>query len=168
MIKTLKQNGHTKIAFFGEKLTEFKKELFLSAINKNHLHVDSDFIIVSDKRFEQAGYEAMEKIYSLKNKPTAIFAAYDYIALGAMQCIKNHGDSVPENFSIIGSDDIALASHCNISLSSIKTDRKKILDLAIDLIIKKFDRKYLSTKSSLSQESELIIRNSIKNISKKH
>ena len=167
MIKLFKQNGHKKIAYIGEKLTRSKQLLFTEAMNNNLLHVDSDYIVESDKRFEQAGYEAMEQLYSLPSPPTAIFAAYDYIALGAMQCIKNHGHSVPEDFSIVGSDDISFASHSNISLSSIRTDSKAVCDVAIDLVIKKFDRKYLTLKSNIFQECELIIRNSIKNLNEK-
>lgn len=167
MIKLFKQNGHKKIAYIGEKLTKAKQVLFTEAMNNNLLHVDSNYIIESDKRFEQAGYEAMEQLYALPSPPTAIFAAYDYIALGAMQCIKNHGHSVPDNFSIIGSDDISLASHSNISLSSIRTDSKAVCDTAVDLVIKKFDRKFITNKSSVVQKCELIIRNSIKNLNEK-
>ena len=162
----LKNNGHEKIAYIGENLTTGTKTAFVNALNSLGLAVNSDFVLTSQKRFEDAGYECMQKIYSLSNRPTAIFAAYDNIALGAMNCIKDHGDNVPNDFSIIGRNDISFASHGNVSLTTINDNSLKLCDVAIDLMIKKLDRKYFKLKQQILIEQELIVRDSVKDLTK--
>ena len=165
-IRHLKENGHTKIAFLSENLTKDKEELFKAAMNKNRLHVNSDYLVRSSKRFEQAGIDDAERIFSLPTPPTAAIAAYDYIALGAIKYVTDKGLSVPNDLSIIGMDDISMSAHSSISLSSIKSNVKEVCDIAIDLLKKKIDSKFFTLRQHISVESILQIRGTVKNISK--
>ena len=165
-IRHLKENGHTKIAFLSENFTKSKEELFKAAMNKNRLHVNSDYIVRSSKRFEQAGIEDAKRIFALPNPPTAAIASYDYIALGAIKYANDNGLSVPDDLSIIGMDDISMSAHSSISLSSIKSNVKEVCDIAIDLLKKKMDSKFFILRQHISVESILQIRGSVKDISK--
>ena len=166
-ILLLKQNGHTSIGYVGEELTNDKLSYFKMAMAKYSLPINDNFVIVSKERFEQAGYKAMEKLYSYKNRPTAIFAAYDYIALGVIQCITDHGQSVPEDFSIIGIDDISFSSHSNVNLTSIKSNVEELCNIAIELLMKKINQKSFSIRQRISVRGELVNRSSIKDLFKK-
>ncbi len=159
-----KNNGHKDIGYIGEKLTNRRKEYFEQALLSHNLEINPDFIVVSEKRFNQAGYSAMQKIYSLEKKPTAILCAYDYIALGAMDCISDHNESVPENFSIIGIDDISFSSNSNVNLSSIKPNIEEICNIAIDLLVKKIREKTYLVRQSINVRGELVNRASVKNL----
>jgi LacI family transcriptional regulator len=161
-----KQNGHKDIGFIGEQLTKDKLDYFTEAMKKNNLAIKNEFIIVSKKRFEEAGIDAMEQIFKLKNMPTAIFAAYDYIALGIIQYIRKHNKTVPDDFSLIGVDDISFSSHLNIKLTTIKVNTQEICDLILDLIYKKINNKFYKLRQNITVRSELIIRDSVKNINK--
>lgn len=165
-IRHLKENGHTKIAFLSENLTKTKEELFKKAMNKNCLHVNSDYLVRSSNRFEQAGIDGAKHIFSLPNPPTAAIAAYDYIALGAIKYAKEHGKKVPDDLSIIGMDDISMAAHSSIDLSSIKSNIKEVCDIAIDLLLKKIDSKFFTLRQHISVDCELQIRGTVKDISK--
>ena len=165
-IRHLKENGHTKIAFLGENFTKSKEELFKVAMTKNRLHINSDYIIRSSKRFEQAGMDDAERIFSLPTPPTAVIAAYDYIALGAIKYAKEHGKNIPDDLSIIGMDDISMSSHSSIDLSSIKSNVKEVCDIAIDLLLKKIESKFFTLRQHISVECELQIRGTVKDISK--
>ncbi len=166
-IKHFIDNGHTKIAFFGETHTKSHQNLFIKTMQKANLTVNPDWIFEENTRFETAGYSAMQKVYAMQDKPTAIFCAYDNIALGAIQSIRTHGQNVPDNFSVIGINDIPFASHYNISLTTIKANSTTLCDMAVDLIMKKIENKFFTLRQRISLRSELIIRNSVKNISKK-
>lgn len=159
-------NGHTKIAFFGETHTKTYQNLFIKTIQKFNLTVYPEWIFEEKERFESAGYSAMQKVYAMENKPTAIFCAYDNIALGAIQSIRTHGQNVPEHFSIIGVNDIPFAAHYNISLTTIKANSITLCDMGVDLIMKKLENKFFTLRQRISLRSELIIRNSVKDISK--
>ena len=163
-IKYFLDNGHTKIAFFGETHTKNYQNLFVKTIQKFDLKVNPDWIFEEKLRFESAGYSAMQKVYAMENKPTAIFCAYDNIALGAIQSIRTHGQNVPDNFSIIGINDIPFAAHYNISLTTIKANSNTLCDMAVDLIMKKLSNKFFTLRQRISLRSELIIRNSVKDI----
>lgn len=158
------ENGHEKIAFFGEQHTKSSQNLFIKTLQKLNLTVNPDWIFEEKERFESAGYSAMQKIYGMKNRPTAIFCAYDNIALGAIQSIRTHGHNVPDDFSIIGINDIPIASHYNISLTTIKSNVPTLCEMAVDLIMKKLSNKFFTLRQHTSLCSELIIRNSVKNI----
>ena len=163
-VKYLKDYGHTKIAFIGETLTKSRLNLFNNAMAENSLIINPTWIFMEKARFEQAGKCAINKIMQLIDKPTAIICAYDNIALGAIDAIKKHGKSVPEDFSIIGIDDIPIASHTSVNLTTIKSNNTTICDIAVDLILKKIESKFFSLREKISLKTELVIRNSVKKI----
>jgi LacI family transcriptional regulator len=165
-IEYLKQNGHEKIAFIGEKFTLKTKNMVIAAMNALNIPVRNNYFFISEKRFEDAGYECMEKIYSLKDKPTAIFTGYDNIALGAMNCIKDHGDSVPNDFSIISRNNISFSSHKTVSLTTINSNVIKLCEFAIEHMFKKQDRKHFKIREKILVKPELVIRNSVKDLTK--
>ncbi len=163
-VALLKQKGHTDIAYIGEELAKDKQEFFEKAMRVQRLPIKKEFIFEEKERFESAGYKAMERIYKLSSRPTAILAAYDYIALGAIQCIRDHGENVPDNYSIIGIDDISFASHRNVNLTSIKSNIEEICNMALELLMKKINVKSFSLRQHISVRGELINRSSVKDI----
>lgn len=163
-VKHLKNNGHKKIAFLGEKLTHGKFLQFSRALKDNGLTHYPEYDFIENERFQSAGYSAMNKLYKLKDKPTAVIAAYDQIALGAIRAIRDHGESVPENFSIIGFNDIPIASYYNISLTTIRDNLVEVCDTAVDIILKKINDKYFNARQTVSLMSELVIRNTVKKL----
>ena len=165
-IDYLIQCGHQKIAFIGDEKTKTRQNLFSSTMQKKGLTVYPEFLFCEKQRFEEAGYSAMDKIYALPNRPTAIFCAYDNIALGAIQNIRLHGGNVPDDFSVIGIDDIPIASHYNVSLTTIHSNLDSLSELAVDLMFKKIENKFYLLHQKISLRSELVIRNTVKNIKK--
>ena len=163
-VKYLKDCGHTKIAFVGEPLTKGKLNMFINALQVNDLPVNNDWLFMEKARFEQAGKLATEKMLALKEQPTAILCGYDNIALGVIDTLKKHGKTVPDDYSIIGIDDIPVASHANVSLTTIKSNNDTLCDMAVDLLLKKLESKFFSLHQKISLKTELVIRNSVKKI----
>ena len=160
----LKQNGHTEIGFIGEQFTKSRQTQFVKLLKENGLTPRPEYIFTSSERFQTAGYNEMNKIYALKTRPTAIVAAYDQIALGAIRAIRDHGDGVPETFSIIGFNDIPIASYYNISLTTIRDNLTEVCRTAVDVILKKTENKYYNVRQRISLNSELVIRKTVKNV----
>ncbi len=163
-IKYLKDCGHKKIAYIGEMHTKAKLNMFVNAMQCNDLDVNPKWLFTEKARFEEAGTAATEKILAMDNQPTAIFCAYDNVALGAIEAIKKHGKSVPDDFSIIGIDDIPIASHVNVSLTTIKSNNHTICDMAVELLLKKLESKFFSLRQKISLRTELVKRSSVKKI----
>lgn len=154
-------NGHTRIGFAGEPLTKKKQEHYKEAMYKAGLIIRPSDIKISSRRFEAAGMEIMESWLEEKQPPTAILAAYDYIAIGLARSIHSKGLRVPEDFSIIGMDDISVIPYMETSMSSIRTNTEEACRVCVDLIMKKIDNQYYRSRQDIVIATELVIRESV-------
>jgi len=96
-------------------------------------------IFQGDFRFE-SGRMAATELLDLKKLPTAIVAANDMMALGAMQELKANGLTIPHDISIIGFDDIAFASLCEPPLTTVCSPRVEIGRRAIEALMTTIER----------------------------
>lgn len=154
----LKELGHRNIAFIGEKLTKKYQNSFCYAMDRYNL--SSDLQIMADGRFEEAGRDGVEKLLQKTASFTAIICAYDYIAIGAIKALKEQGLRVPEDVSIVGSDNIPTAGHLNKALTTIDQASPAICDMACSLLMKKMNNKYFCAGSTIQIDGNLIIRES--------
>ncbi|TYL49946.1 LacI family transcriptional regulator [Nocardioides sp. BGMRC 2183] len=69
------------------------------------------------------------------DRPDAIFAANDLVALGVLQALTLAGVSVPDEIAIIGYDDIDFAASAAIPLSSVRQPREQLGAVAADLLM---------------------------------
>ncbi len=74
------------------------------------------------------GFQAMSALLSLppQDRPTAAIAYNDIMALGALQAVRAYKLRIPEDISIIGFDDIAIAAHANPPLTTISQPKYKM------------------------------------------
>ncbi|MFW6022317.1 MAG: LacI family DNA-binding transcriptional regulator [Halanaerobiaceae bacterium] len=117
--------GHTDIGMIaGLKNTIPTKQRsrgFELQMEELGLSLNKDWIVNSFYN-EEGGYSAMTELLALKDYPTAIFCHSDMIAIGAMKAIKDAGYSIPEDFSIIGFDDLEICNYVSPKLTTIKQD----------------------------------------------
>lgn len=141
MVRYLIRCGHQNIAMIHGPLRDktagaLRLEAFKDALKENDVPLDDRNIVESDFTSE-SGYLAMEKILSLKDLPTAVFAAADSIAIGAMNCAIDQGFRVPEDISIAGFDDIPMATSIRPKLTTVHVSSRDMGFKAMDLLIKK-------------------------------
>ncbi len=82
----------------------------------------------------EGGYSACMQLLRLSSPPTAMFCANDVIAVGALEAIQKMGLRVPQDISVIGVDDIPMASWEMISLTTIRQPIAEIGSMAAKLI----------------------------------
>lgn len=155
-----KENGHKDIAFVGEKLTRLKCDYFIQAMEKAGIRVNYDYIVESDCRFEEAGYDGMKKIFSRGEIPTAVVTAYDNIAMGAMKYIREYGLKIPEDISVIGMDDNREAAYLEVPMTSITPYYQDLSEIAVDLLFEKIENKTSDKNKTIKVSAELIKRES--------
>src|SRR5438876_12201251 len=63
----------------------------------------------------EAGATAMNRLLSLPEPPTAVFARTDVMASGALQAARHLGLRVPEDLSLVGHDDVRLARRAGLT-----------------------------------------------------
>lgn len=131
----LKSSGIKEIGFIGEPNTNATLEFLKKIMKELEMEIKDDNISVTDMRFEQGGYDAMQKLFDAKKVPRALVCAYDYLDIGAIKCISDNGLSVPEDVAIMGNCQIREAEFINPSLSSIDRQIEKACVIVTDEII---------------------------------
>lgn len=97
------------------------------------LVLEGDFEIAS-------GYEAGGRLLDLPDRPTAIFAANDNMAIGAIRAARERGIAVPEELSVVGFDDAVLAPIVTPSLTTVRQPLAELGRTAVSLLMRMLDR----------------------------
>ena len=127
--------GHSKIAYIGDTLSAGRRQAYLQTMESHSKPVNPGYVIENRLRFEECGYHGMKNLLTLENPPTAIFTAYDNVAIGAMRAIYESGFSVPEDFSVLGIDNLKTSSYLYKTLTSITEPTADLGELAGDLMV---------------------------------
>lgn len=110
---------------------------FHEAMEEHGLPVNPDWVVTGDMT-QRSGAEAAAQILSLPEKPTAIIAGNDLMAIGAMSHLQQQGYKIGADFSIGGFDDIPPAAHTNPPLTTIHQPiyhiARTICDMLIDIL----------------------------------
>lgn len=116
--------GHRKIAYLGGREYVGNQELFpderttafLSYMERHEL---DGSLLFEDSFTTASGYQMMQKLLETDQLPTAVFAASDAIAFGAMRAIQEKGLSIPDDISIIGFNDTEMSAYTTPTLTTI-------------------------------------------------
>ena len=134
-ISEWKSLGVADIGFIGERRTAPKLEVFKSVMKELNSQLNDSHIAISDTGFEDGGYEAMSRLLSCKTPPRAVVCAYNYMAIGAMRCLKDRHLSVPDDVAILGMDDIPEIAYLTPSLSTIAYKKDEVCALAVKMLM---------------------------------
>lgn len=120
--KHLYELGHRRIGLImGQSMrskTSTRRDSYLKFLVMNHIPLDETLIIESEFSRE-AGYEVMQQFLALPDPPSAIVAANDILAIGALKAAQEMNYRVPEDISIIGIDDIYAAATTSPTLTTV-------------------------------------------------
>jgi len=109
---------------------------FRDAMQESGLQVDPALIAAGDFRY-QSGEAAMQKLLGQPPPPTAVFAFNDMMAMGAIRAVYNNGLKIPEDFSLIGFDDIPLSRAIYPTLTTMAQPIVEMANLVVDLLVEK-------------------------------
>lgn len=130
-LKHLKQLRHRRVAYIGASagptISDHRIQAFKMAVAEAGLKLWPEFIRVGNYRIT-GGEAGMEEILQLKERPTAILCANDLTAIGALRTIRRHGLSVPDDYSLVGFDDIELSDIIFPPLTTIRLSRSELAE----------------------------------------
>jgi len=164
-VRHLLENGHRKIAMINghnqASVSQQRFEGYREALALYGLTAEPE--LVYDGKFsEDGGAEAMYQILIRNPGVTAVFCASDLMALGAMRTLEKMGLRVPEDLSVIGFDDITIASYCSPKLTTIRQDKYEMGYQAAQLLIDMLEERTDNRKMLLG--NQLIVRESTRRL----
>ncbi len=163
-VEHLRQLGHTRIGFVSGPLRQrsafLRKEAFVAAIGSASQQQREEWLVEGDHTLE-GGMMAMEKLLQLKQRPTAILCSNDMTAIGALRSLAKHGVKVPEDFSVVGFDNIHLAEFVYPSLTTIQMSGRDLAHSAFDALKSAVESKNETMRQKkIPIPTMLVVRNS--------
>lgn len=132
--------GHEKIGFIGGSFThpsiKERHRGFTLALEETGVHYNPEWVITDEAETRVIdGYYAMKKILAAKDRPTALFAANDAMATGALKAAREAGLEIPEDISVIGFDNIDVTKYTNPPLTTMNVRMEEMGAFAIKMIL---------------------------------
>ena len=159
IVSRLYENGHRRIAFFGEPLTVSKESRFYKvAEGYRDLEVCA---FRTEMRFEEAGEDCVKQWIDARDASTALVCAYDDIAIGAMKALQLAGYAIPEDVSVVGMDNISTAPYLDSALSSVDMCPDEICAAAWELLWRKQKNPYYRSNKDIVVKAKYIERASV-------
>lgn len=156
--------GCKNIAYIGCKTKdtahEPKLKGFLMTMDKYQLKPHS--IIRLEKEYTmETGYESAEQILKQDVLPDAILSDTDIMAVGALNCLRDHHIKVPKDMMLASFDNIEFAKYCNPRLTTVNVPIEEMSIKAVEMLVAQMEN--LSPVSSgTAFDLELVIRESTK------
>jgi LacI family transcriptional regulator len=124
------RQGHTRLAHLeGDPrhiASHLRKDGFLAALNDHGLKAPSQWMFSGDFTYP-TGVACGEAILKAADRPTAVVAGNDDMALGLMQTLIQGGIKVPQDLSVVGFDDSPIA---RLSVPPLTTIRQPVSEMA--------------------------------------
>jgi DNA-binding LacI/PurR family transcriptional regulator len=105
---------------------------------------------------EQAGIRGAERMLRRGTMPTALFAANDLVAVGAIDRLEQDGVRVPEDVSVVGYDNTFVAALNHIRLTTVNQPRHEMGREALALVLERVDGR--TTRTTRLHEPTIVVR----------
>jgi LacI family transcriptional regulator len=127
-----------------------------SALLAAGLPISGELVCEADFRIDD-GYRAAQRLLSLPDRPTAIFAQNDNMAVATLRASQEHGLRVPDDLSIVGFDDVELASVVSPPLTTVSQPLQEIGRLAVAVLFRQLAGQPLDA-TRLELSTRLVVR----------
>lgn len=162
MVRHLIEAGHQRIAFIcgpednfdaRERLRGYRSALAKYLPGAETLELPGDFD-------EASGYEAGKLILAPAQRPDAVFAANDMMALGCLYAFNEAGVKVPADIALAGFDDIPLARFVHPTLTTMRVSIAELGGLALSRLLQAIEADGVADLAPHTLAPELIVRES--------
>jgi len=155
--------GHKRIGMIAGKFSISDRSLhrwhgYRQCLKNYNIDYDNSLLFQTNYSLT-GGKVAMKKMLALQDPPTAVFCSNDYMALGAMKGARECGLSLPQDMSIVGFDDIQIASYVVPELTTIHQPAYEMGKLGAKLLFKLMEEKTGKPVQKML-ESSLVVRES--------
>lgn len=142
MMNHLAGLGHRQIGFIGgldiTTVGHDRNRAYRDGLAGAGLPAD-DRLVAWGNFSEESGYEAARELLQRQPRPTAVFAANDMMAIGCLRAAEEFGLKIPRDLTVVGADDVSLASYVRPRLTTLRQPMYDIGRLATETLLHQAD-----------------------------
>ena len=145
---------YKRVSRVQKRFTGYRK-----ALEEHGISFYGNLVVSASESDLAEGKRAMKRLLSQPESPTAVFAASDRLAIGAMSAAREAGYRIPADISLVGFDDIDVAAYCYPALTTVRVPAQEIGTLAVNILLDAVKRGPGEVQQYLL-DTELVIRKS--------
>ncbi len=154
--------GHTRVAHVAgpprmgagrDRLLGYRRAMAASG-----LRVRTEWVVTGDFHAE-AGYRGARSLLRRADRPTAVFAANDLMAMGVLRAAQEAGLRVPGDLAVVGFDDIPMARMVSPALTTVAQPTYRMGALAMERLLERVAGRRVGSRK-ITLEPELVVRQS--------
>jgi LacI family transcriptional regulator/LacI family purine nucleotide synthesis repressor/LacI family repressor for deo operon, udp, cdd, tsx, nupC, and nupG len=152
---------HKRFAFIGGDLaiepTQTRLNTMIESLAYHGIEFDMDFFIPNDFNVE-SGKKCMVELLQKSTMPTAVICLNDLVAIGAIYTARKAGLVIPDDISIVGSDNMPISEYVVPALTTVDLKALEIGKKAIEVLVNSIEGKKNAKENYIN--TELVIRDS--------
>lgn len=162
-VEHLLDQGHRRVGMISGPLTVstaiYRRQGYVRALESRGVAVDERYMVGSSFQAKD-GYLAARELLSMQDRPTAIFAVNDSVAIGAMSAAREAGLRVPDDLAVVGYNDSEVASLLPTPLSSVRIPLAPMGKKGVEILTSMVDGTSQQPQEDVLFTPELIVRQS--------
>ncbi len=163
MVRHLAGLGHRRIALIGgapgNADAQARHDGYRQAVREHALDADPALVVDGDFT-ESSGHAAALALLDAEDRPTAVFAANDSMAIGALRAFREAGLDVPRDVALAGFDDIPVARYVTPALTSVHVPIHEMGARAVETVLDAIGSGDGECTDTTSLSTRLVVRES--------
>jgi LacI family transcriptional regulator len=154
--------GHRRIGFIAGRpglwCSRARLDGYRAGLEAVGIAVDPDLVVDGDFGYA-SGFEGAQRLLALDDRPTAVFAASDQMAMGVYEAVRQRGLRVPEDLSVVGFDDLPQACWTSPPLTTVRQPLSEMGMLAVRTVLRLLNGEHLES-AKVELATEVVVRDS--------
>ena len=162
MVRHLVERGYRRIALIAGPEQNFdaqeRRRGYTNALRQ--LLPEAEEIVLPGDFTEGAGYRAAQAVQARRERPDAVFAANDTMALGCLFALNEAGVRVPQDIAVVGFDDIPIARYVTPALTTVRVRIAELGERALARLVAAIEQPDSSRPQAETLGCDLVVRQS--------
>jgi len=129
------------------------------ALKDHGIDIDQDYV-VQGPFARVTGYDGTRSLLKIRNRPEAIFAGSDDMAMGVIDAAEEMGFGIPDDLALVGFDDTEFASNQRVRLTTVSQRQYEMGSLGVQILVDHIQRKEMNYTHKVVLEPRLVVRES--------
>ena len=162
MVRHFVDCGHRRIAFIAGPESNFEAQERLRGYRAAmaELLADESELVLQGDFTQESGFRAGSHVVALTDRPSAVFAGNDVMAIGCLSALNEAGLRVPQDVALGGFDDIPISRYVNPPLTTVRARIAELGGLALERLASAIEEPERTSVQHQTLRADLVVRQS--------